>query len=159
VGIISGVPIALTIERHRQYREEKERLIRVNENSQKIYYLLREELIYNEKQLNSRMSDNKSFYREPFKCTLWEVLCDSGEIKLIDDPIILDKLATTYYYIKIVIDIEYKVYQAMRGINVQYSDGRFASQLLTEEARYFDNKLTDLISDTHESLKSKLLKI
>lgn len=158
LGIVLGVPIALTIERRRQYREEQEKILHKSEISQKIYQLLKNELAYNEQKLQVRKNDTKHLDREPLKCTLWEVLCDSGEIKEIDDPIILDKLATAYYYIKIVIDIESKLYQAMRGINVQYPDGRSASQLLSEEARYFDGILTQRISEAYESLESKLLK-
>jgi hypothetical protein len=92
------------------------------------------------------------------KCDLWDVLCDGGEIKVIDDLTLLDSLASIYYRIKFVIHIEKQAYQTMRGINVIYPDGKNAAQLLLEEARIFDEALLNDISSVCTSLDSNLLR-
>ena len=146
LGIIAGVPIALAIERQKISREEQERAAEHRERAIKVSFLIRDELVYNSNRLAERLNNKVSLPLLPFKNDLWRALSDSGEIRWIDNPPILNKIASAYYYIGVVSAIEDKCYQAIRGINPRYEDGTLASQRLLEDARKFDAELSVNIS-------------
>ena len=138
LGIIAGVPIALAIERQRISHEEQAHVAEHREHAIKVSFLIRDKLVYNSNRLTERINDKTSLPLFPFKNDLWRALSDSGEIRWIDNPPILNKIASAYYYIGVVSAIEDKCYQAIRGINPRYNDGTFASQHLLEDARKLD---------------------
>ena len=140
LGIIAGVPIALAIERQRISREEQERATEHRERATKVSFLIRDELVYNSDRLADRLV-RTSLPLHGFKNNLWQALSDSGEIRWIDNPPILNKITSAYYCIGVVSAIEDKCYQAMRGLNPRYEDGTLASQRLFEDARSLDAEL------------------
>lgn len=153
LGIIAGVPIALAIERQRIAREEQERVAESRERAINVSSLIRDELVHNSNRLAERLSDKTSLPLLPLKSDLWRALSDSGEIRWIDNPPVLNNIATSYYYVGVVSAIEDKCYQAMRGINPKYPDGTFASQRLLEDARKFDNELSKSISTAIKAIE------
>ncbi|MBS9389907.1 MAG: hypothetical protein HEQ33_13865 [Dolichospermum sp. WA123] len=146
LGIITGVPIALEIERDKIKREEQERINESKDRAKQVSFLLKEELLHNLSRLKNRQDDKTSLPLQPLKITTWHALCDSAEIKWINNPILLSSIASAYHYISIVSEIESRCYQALRGINVKYDDGVFASQRLLEDARIFDTEITQNIT-------------
>lgn len=138
LGILVGVPIALWIERWRISREERERIYEHNERAKTIAFLIQEELAYNQQRISERIRDKSKLPLAPLKMNLWKAMSDSGEIRWIENPSMLDGIASAYYFIGIVTSLEDKLYQVLRGINVQYADGTYAAQHILSDARKFD---------------------
>jgi len=159
LGIIAGLPIAFEIERHRIKREEQERIIESKDRAKNVCSLLKEELAYNLSGLKVRQADKTSLPLEPLKFSVWEALCSSAEIKWINDPLILGSISSAYHYIIIVSEIESKCYQALRGINVQFPDGTFASRKLLEDARTFDESINRTITRSQYILEEGLVSL
>ena len=158
LGIIVGVPVALQIERWRASREEQKRVAEARDRAKAVLSLIADELRDNAARLRVAQSleDKDSLPLSPFKNDVWEALCDSGEIKWIDNPLLLGEIASTYYLIGVVLSIEEKCYQTLRGINVTYSDGTSASQRLLEDARKFDVEMEKSISRVLEAIKDAI---
>jgi len=146
LGIIAGVPIALAIERQRAAGEEQQRIAEQRVRAIKVSFLIRDELAYDSNRLAERLKSTTTLPLLPFKNDLWRALSDSGEIRWIDNPPVLNEIASAYYYVGVVAAIEDKCYQAIRGINPRYDDGTLASQRLLEDARKFDAELSKSIS-------------
>ena len=154
LGIVAGVPIALAIERRRASREELEQSVRKRQQAIKISFLIRDELVHNSNGLAKRLRDRTKLPLLPFKSDLWRALSDSGEIKWIDNPPVLNDIASAFYYIGVVTAIEENCYEAVRGLNPRYEDGTLVSQRLLEDARYFDGDLSKAITTAIESIEN-----
>lgn len=153
LGIIVGVPVALQIEHWRASREEQKRVAEARDRAKDVLFLIADELRYNANRLADRLKDKTSLPLRPFKNDLWEALSDSGEIKWIDNPLLLSKITSAYHVIGIVLAIEEKCYQALRGINPRYDHGTFASQRLLEGARKFNAEMGKSISLALEAIE------
>lgn len=153
LGIVAGVPIALKIERQRMAHEERKQITAHRERAVKVLSLIKDELTYNSHRLTERLNNTSFLPLYTFKSDLWRALSDSGEIQWINNPSVLDKIASTYYYIGIVSTIEEKCYQAIHGINPKYRDGTTASQRLLEDARKIDSELSKSITTAIESIR------
>lgn len=141
LGVIVGVPVALSIERRRASRRQEQLASEFRRRSRNVLLLTKDELQHNLRALTNRKTVPSSFLTQRLKDDLWQALSDSGEIKWIDDPALLSGIATAYHFVAIVRDIEEKAYAALRGINPRYDDGSYASERLLQDARAFDNAL------------------
>ena len=141
LGVIVGVPVALSIERWSASRRQKQLASESRRRSMNVLLLIKDELQHNLQALTNRKTVSSSFVTQRLKDDLWQALSDSGEIKWIDDPALLSGIATAYHFVAIVRDIEEKAYAALRGINPRYDDGSYASERLLQDARAFDNAL------------------
>ncbi len=138
LGVIAGVPIALALERRRAAQEALYRAAEQRDRAANVSRLIRDELAHNGERLAQRHHDPTVLPVDPFKNALWRALSDSGEIRWIDDPSLLNEIASAYHYIGVVAAIEDKCYQALRGFDLTYGDGTRASQRLLRDARFYD---------------------
>ncbi len=156
LALIAGIPIALWIDRRIKLGEEERTYIYARMREKDLLELIKEELQFslNSLFLQGKKGNSTSMIIQPLKSDLWESLTASEEIKYIEDPNLLNRIASAYYVLKIVKGIEEQAYVALRtsAIQVTLPDGTKKSgfQLLLEDARRFDKLFED---STDEALK------
>lgn len=139
IGVIFGVPIAFEIEEIKNKQEQKKNIQDLRERAKRVCLLLKEELIDNLSRLNERKNFPDTLPLDYFlRGDVWRAMSESTEIRYIDNPELLQSIASAYSYIHIVSKLEDKFLECLYGINVQYSDGSRANQKLFKHARSFD---------------------
>lgn len=108
MGIAIGVPVGLFVDRKQARRTEEKRLRNEERQKQehitKIVGLLRKELndgLRTLKAIRSASSVNTWTGHQPIKIELWQAFSDGGEIHWIDDPNLLDALASAYHELRL----------------------------------------------------------
>lgn len=160
VGVIVGIPIALEINRRQQKaKDEKEENIRRQEEfirMVKILKLINIELEFNLLALKQRQPDkedgNRKVFANSLKEELWKAFSDGGELHYIDDPQLLDIIATAYYNIRIVIYLEKKYFEATHFPGIQIQQTKYPKDYILEY-------LTQLDSDALKSIDNAMTKI
>lgn len=103
LGIILGVPAAISIQRRQENKEiekaEQDAKIRRTE----ILQLLVDELKHNEHILSRRLQIENTKYPHPeIRIIVWQAFSSSGDIKWIDNPTLLTQIAITYHFLQLV---------------------------------------------------------
>lgn len=137
LGIITGVPIALWVNKRFSDLEEKKKVKEADEKNIKILKLLRQELIFNQGRLVDRKADKDALQRHPFQIDVWEAFSDSGEIKWIKNYDLINSIASAYSIVKIVIRLEQTAFNASKGA-FAFAGTEQALKSILEEARNFD---------------------
>jgi len=147
LALVAGIPVALWIDRFIKRREEKEKYSLERKREKELLELVKEELDFSSARLNDRSKDKGSLPIQPLKTDLWEAASSSGAIHLIENPKLLNRIASAYYVLKTVKRIEEECHKALRGATVTFSDGTTATQRLLTDARGFDNLLSESIEE------------
>ena len=139
LGIIGGIPIGLEVNRLVTATEERKKTKIETEKERDILLLTKEELKFDLARLKERERNLSSLSLHPFKTDLWDAISDSGELKYIKIPALLNRITSAYHIIRIVKRIEEKCHEAMRSATVGFGN-KTGHQLLLEDARSFDEQ-------------------
>lgn len=139
LGVIGGIPIALEVNRLIADTDDRKKRKAEKDKEKAMLLLVKEELNFNLSRLKDRKGNTSLLPLHPFKTDLWDALSDSGEIKFINSPALLNRITSAYHIIKIVKRTEEECYKAMRGATIQFGN-KTGHQLLLEDARTFDNQ-------------------
>ena len=137
LGIITGVPVALYLERNRAKSEQVEqqrvdRLIRRD-----VLTLLRAELIDAQAKIAQRTALGSSIPVEPLKTSAWEAMQATGSLRYVAELSLISVLSEAYRLVQILAGIEHTLHRTIYGINVQFPDGENAATKILRNAVAF----------------------
>lgn len=152
VGVGLGIPAGLYLEnrikRHKKLESEK----LAHQRELEILLLLKEELDWNSNRLLERRNGNQdpslAMRRNSLKDTLWISLSASGDIKFIDDPLLLNRLASVYYVVGDCRELE--------RLQMQSVVNRGITGVILENIGGFYQLASDSITEAQKMLKQKL---
>ncbi|NPV08621.1 MAG: hypothetical protein HPY83_11770 [Anaerolineae bacterium] len=105
-AILVGVPIALGLRDQLRRGEMEEHRRSQAEHASTVLSLLRRELEHNGDLLLARQGSDTPLPSEPLKDDLWQALTRGGELPWLQEPAVLDRLASAYYYVRAVSELE-----------------------------------------------------
>lgn len=153
-GLIIGIPVALWIDRviktadtASQRRDERRREL-------ELLGLLTEELRSCAVAVAQRQQDVTRLHLKPMKCDLWSAVSNGGKLALISNHHLLDEIASAYYAINLVKNLEEHAYHARLSATVRFNDGRTALETAWSEARKFDDLLARRAAAAINSIES-----
>ena len=137
LGIVIGVPVALHLERRRaegdqRLRRDEERRLRND-----VVVLLQQELSEAKHNIADRGAMTESLPIEPLKMSSWEAMKATGNLRHISEPALISAVSDAYRLLQCLAEAERSVLAAIHGINVQFSDGEFATVKLMRNAKSF----------------------
>jgi uncharacterized membrane protein YccC len=101
-GIVLGVPAAISIERWRDSIEQSQAKRDAEARKNKVLRILLDELSNNKRVLSKRLEITEKEYPHPeLKSIAWQAFSNSGEIKWIDDPVLLSHIANAYHSVQL----------------------------------------------------------
>ncbi len=110
LGVILGIPIAIALSRWQQREQDKrqqdDKQRQQLEHQRKILEILRFELIENQEVLEWSFNNIREQQLPGFRDMVWKAFSDSGEIQWIDNPELLNTIATAYLYTKTLIRLD-----------------------------------------------------
>ena len=130
LGIISGVPVALFLERRRAKSELEEQRKRARRIRLDVLTLIRTELSDNAARLQVRSAMSDSVPLEPLKTSSWDAMRASGNLSHISEPALLGPISDAYRLLFVLADLEHHFKQVAYGVNVQFPDGDSAGTKL-----------------------------
>ena len=145
LALVAGIPIALWIDRFIKRQEEKKRYNQNRKRELEIIQLIKEEIEFSYKSLflKEKKGNSKFITIQQLKSDLWEALAKSQELKHIENPKLLNRIASAYYILNLVKNIEGQAYIALRtsAIVFKTEDGKEegAAQQLLKDARQLDS--------------------
>jgi hypothetical protein len=128
IGIITGVPVALHLERQRALKEAEEKRREELRLKRETLTLLREELADNLKSLHTRTNLTGSVPHEPLKLSIWTILKESGDLRYVSEPRLKSHIAHAYRLIMIIHNLEDHFIQIHYGSATYFEDGQTAAQ-------------------------------
>lgn len=157
-ALIGGIPVALWIDRAVKHREEVKKKEEEQKREFELLELLREELLFTNSLLEPRKGNITNLPIQPLKSDLWAAISAAGKLDLISNHRLLNRIASAYYVINVVRRIEERVYISARGATVTFPDGRTGTQVLLQDARGFDQLLSDSIKEAVREIDEELSK-
>ena len=157
-ALIGGIPVALWIDRAVKHREEVKRKEDERKRELELLELLREELSFTNSLLAPRRGNITNLPIQPLKSDLWAAISSAGKLNLISNHRLLNRIASAYYIINVVRRIEDQVYISARSATVTFPDGRTGTQLLLQDARGFDQLLSDSINEALREIDEEFSK-
>lgn len=155
-ALIGGIPFALWIDRTIKNHEELKTKKQERKKEIELLELLKEELNFTNNSLDGRKEITNALPVQPLKSDLWSAITAAGKLNLITNHRLLNRIASAYYVINVVRNIEALTYKAIHGATVKYPDGTTAAQTLLENARSFDKLLTDSISEAIREIDEEM---
>ena len=155
-ALIGGIPFALWIDRAIKHREEQKTKKQERKKETELLELLKEELDFTKSLLVHRIGNLTNLPIQPLKSDLWQAVTAAGKLNLITNHRLLNRIASAYYVIDVVKDIEAQVYKAARGATVTFGNGTTATQMLIQDARGFDQLLSDSIIEARRDIDDEL---
>jgi hypothetical protein len=140
-ALIGGIPVALYIDRVIKSKEEQKTINENKVNEKGLLRLIKEELEVCQSMMEGRTNNPDNLHIQPLKSDLWHAAKNSGKLSLISNHSLLNDIASVYYQIDMVKDIETQGYKAARSATVSFGGGGTATELLFQDARSFDNLL------------------
>lgn len=137
LGIVSGVPVALYLERNRAKSERAERLRADQLDKRDVLTLIHAELIDARGKIAQRIDLDASIPVEPLKTSAWEVLAATGNLRHVAELPLLHALSEAYRSVQVLAGIEQTFYRTIYGINVQFPDGENAATKIMRDAVSF----------------------
>lgn len=163
LALIAGIPVALWIDRHAKSREEHQKYLNYKKREKEILELIKEELSfsYSSLFLKGKKGNTTTMSIQPLKSDLWDSLISSEDIKYIDSPSLLNRISSAYYVLKIIKNIEWQAFIALRTSAIQFTlpDGtkKNAAQTLLVDARGFDKLFEDSIKEAIRMIDERLI--
>lgn len=159
VALVGGIPLAFWIDRILKDREEKKQAKSERKRELELLDLLQEELSFTNALFQHRTQHPTAPMIQPLKSALWEAVSAAGKLNLIQNHRLLNRIASAYYLINVVRRIEEQAYQALRISNVQYLNGRTVEQVLWQDARGFDELLSESIREALHDIDEERKKV
>ena len=165
LALIAGIPIGLTVDRRNKRTEEQRQLVVDRLREIQILNLLKAELSFSLKSifLVSRKGNLTSVQIQPYQTDLWDSLSASEQIKYIDSPDLINRIASAYYVIKSARYIETEAYLALRtsAITFTNADGGIenAAQRLIKDARSFDVLFEESLVKALDETEKRIIEI
>ena len=156
-ALIGGIPMALYIDRVIKHREEEKRAKENLVSERNLLRLIKEELEVCQSMIEERNANPATLPIQPLKSDLWHALSNSGKLQLISNHSLLNDIASMYYLVDLVRNIEAMAYRAARSATVSFGGGKTATQLLFEDARRFDNLLSTSFEEVFSGINAHLL--
>lgn len=161
-ALIGGIPVALWIDRAVKHREELKKQREERKRELELLELIREELSFT----NSLFGERKAKVThlpplQPLKSDLWSAISAAGKLNLISSHRLLNRITSAYYVINVVRKIEEEAYLSARRATVTFSGftGKMtATDLLLQDARNFDQLLSDSIGESLREIDEELSK-
>ena len=145
LGIVTGVPVALYLERRRQDSEAAAKDKELSQIRSNTLLLLQGELSDAVSRVVSRMSMSNSIPIDPMKMSIWSALRDSGNLNHISEPNLISAIADAYRSIGVIADRERHIMNVIYGVNVTFPDGEnAATKLLRESANFYPPALDEI---------------
>ena len=157
-ALIGGIPVALWIDRAIKHREETKKKEEERKRELELLELIREELSFTNSQLGHRQGNITNLPIQPLKSDLWAAISAAGKLNLISSHRLLNRIASAYYVIDVVRRIEEQGYLAARSATVTFPGGMTGTQLLLQDARGFDQLLSDSIKEALREIDEELSK-
>jgi len=160
-ALIGGIPIALAINRSILRQENLDRSKADRAREKEILSLIREELEFslNSLFLPDRKGNLTSITIQQYKSDLWDALAAGEELKYINDPALLNRIASAYYALKSAKEIETQAYIASRTSAITFTvngQSRSAAQMLLNDARVFDGVFEANVSTAITEINKRL---
>lgn len=137
LGIVTGVPVALFLERRRVASETSWKQREVQRVRRDMLTLLQGELADAAMRLKKRVELKDAVPFDPMKMSIWDVMRDSGNLTHISEPELLSSIADAYRIISVIADREKRIMQATYGVTVTFPDGETAGTKLLRETSDF----------------------
>lgn len=156
LGIVTGVPVALYLERRRSAAEVSAKTQEVERLRRETLALLLAELSDAQRRVVARLGLEDSIPIEPMKLSIWNAMRDSGKLAHISDPTLLSYIADAYRFINILNDREKQAMKVIYGVNVTFPDGENAGQKLIKETSKFHRPLLSQVTQAIEAISIAL---
>ncbi len=137
LGIITGVPVALFLERRRVASETNDKQQELHRVRRDMLILLQGELVDATTRLASRVALKDAVPIDPMKTSIWDVMRDSGNLAYISEPELISAIADAYRLISIISDRERHIIQTVHGVTVTFPNGETAGMKLLRETAGF----------------------
>ena len=138
LGIVTGVPVALLLERRRVASEISGKTREAQRVRRDMLTLLQGELSDAATRLTTRIGLKESIPIDPMKMSIWDAMRDSGNLIHISEPSLISSIADAYRIITVISDRERHIMQVMYGVNGTFPDGETAgTKLLRETANFY----------------------
>lgn len=130
LGVALGIPIGLFLDKLSQHARKKER----RKNERYLLENIKEELGWALKRAAQRNSTLGDFGRDKFKNNFWTAACNGGLISNINALNLLNEIASAYFAIEIVMEIEREGFKLVISSNPK--DTEAAKNLLPQLRNY-----------------------
>lgn len=157
IALTLGIPVAIYLNRSTISEENKYTLSLDHKREKEILSLLKDELefSYSDIFLASRKNNANNVQTIPYKVELWDTFSSSGQLSVIKNPVLLNRLSSTYYEIKSIQKIENMAFESNNSATVMF-DNVTAAQRLLDMARGFDKQLESNLIAAIEEINSYL---
>jgi hypothetical protein len=145
LGIVTGVPVALHLERQRSAAEVNSRAIEAERVRRDTLTLLLGELLDAKQCVLTRLTMKDSIPIDPMKMSTWNATRDSGNLVHISEPKLLSSISDAYRLISVLADRETHTMTIVYGVNVTFPDGENAGQKLMRDTSNFHQPLLNQI--------------
>jgi hypothetical protein len=156
LGIVTGVPVALHLERVRNAAEETNRKVEVERIRKDTLTLLMKELVDARLSATVRLRMTDSIPIEPMKMSIWSAMREGGNLVHISEPKLLGAISDAYRMIALVSERERHIMTVVYGVNVQFPDGQYAGQKLLQETAGFHDPLLNVINRAIATISKEL---
>lgn len=157
LAVLIGIPVVLFT------NDAFHRKVKLQENKQKakksveIISLLKEELDWNNKRLQERITSKNSgkavLQTDKFKNDFFNAIQSSGQIEYIDNPTLLNRIVSVYFVLNILKSMEDLCYQTMRTSSLYFGD-KTAGQVTLEDSYAYYNLLSSSLVETFKEIDS-----
>ncbi len=159
LSLVSGIPFALWIDGLIKTKEENERMRMDRLREKDILMFIKQEIDFNSRlilDLQNRDIKNASFH--PLQIEMWEVLKSSGDLKLILDTELLNRVTSAYDIISKVKHFEEK---ALDNWNVNNNSDNIGStwQVQLNRAKNFYGLLDKSMGEATGSISTRISEI
>lgn len=158
VALVSGIPSAFWIDRKIKERDERKVAQSERKRELELLDLLKEELIFTNDLLQSRIQRPTDFALQPLKSALWEAV-SGGKVNLTQNHRLLNRMASAYYVINLVRRIEEQAYHSLRVFAMRSFDGKGAWEMVWRDARMFDVLLSESIREALREIEEEQKKV
>jgi hypothetical protein len=137
LGIVTGVPVALFLERRRVASETDGKQREVQRVRRDMLTLLHGELVDAATRLAPRVALKDAVPIDPMKTSIWDVMRDSGNLTHISEPELISAIADAYRIIAIISNRERHIMQVVHGATITFPNGETAGMKLLRETADF----------------------
>lgn len=137
LGIVTGVPVALAIERRRVHAEQDAHQKSRQSAARNVLILLRQELVNGKGKVGERVALFQSVPVEPLVTSAWDAMRAAGTLHHVAAPYLIGPIAEAYRSIQVLAEIESTLLSVVYGVNVQFPDGENAATKIMRNAIAF----------------------
>ena len=156
LGIVTGVPVALAMERRRAEvqritEDRSSQLIRAN-----VLSLLKDELVDARAKVEDRRQRTETIPIEPLQSSAWDAMRAAGNLRLIAEPPLIGPISEAYRLIHLISETEQLLLRILYGANVVFPDGENAAQKVLRNVHTFHSPALRAISQALAVVEQEL---